>query len=265
MTVQINHNCTVTDTLIGTAALGINITVYTVAVVEDKCADGVYDMVLARDVHKIMESKAHYTNWIQRKRLLRYFSTGQILPTTNYSVRGGETLPKYGGGTVVEHLISIEAAKMLCMVENTDRGELVRQYFINLELMADEVTRGEAFKAALDNEKLILDNEWSAYYLSDPQDLNVVNKNDEVRKYAEVRYSHACVPEMVSYFGIRIDAKQIQNYCDDHGLLVYEATATYYPVEAWDVLCGIDCVGLFIELFGTNQGAMEVDIKGGSL
>ena len=87
--------------------------------------------VSARDLHFALGSKKDFTDWI-KARITKYgFIEGEdyvvLLPHL------GEQKTGSGGANKAEYFISIDMAKELSMVEATQKGREVRQYFIACE------------------------------------------------------------------------------------------------------------------------------------
>lgn len=81
----------------------------------------------ARKLHAALESKQHFTDWI-KSRVDNYgFVEGE-----EFFINLGKTSPQ-GGRPSTEYQISLDMAKELCMVENTEIGRLARKYFIECE------------------------------------------------------------------------------------------------------------------------------------
>lgn len=86
---------------------------------------------MGRDLHEFLEVKKDYTTWFSR--MTEYgFSAGQ------------DFLPKMGeingrGRPQQDHIITLDMAKELSMVQNNDRGRQARQYFIECERRLKQV------------------------------------------------------------------------------------------------------------------------------
>lgn len=86
--------------------------------------------VHARDLHAELESKKDFTDWI-KARILKYgFIEGEdyvlLLPQM------GEQKGR-GGSNKTDYILSLDMAKEVAMVEATEKGREVRQYFIRRE------------------------------------------------------------------------------------------------------------------------------------
>jgi phage anti-repressor protein len=89
--------------------------------------------VNARDVHKALESKKDFSDWI-KARINKYgFVEGK-----DYTVVETLSSPSQGNAksrpqTLKEYHVSLSMAKELAMVENTEKGKAARLYFIEAE------------------------------------------------------------------------------------------------------------------------------------
>ena len=89
--------------------------------------DGI-ETVNARDLQKIIENKTDFSTWINR-RIDKY----GFAENTDFIklLKKGE-LSKTGQ-KCIEYYLTLDMAKELSMVENTEKGREIRLYFINLE------------------------------------------------------------------------------------------------------------------------------------
>ena len=91
-------------------------------------------IVNARELHKELENKRHFSDWI-KQRIEQYdfveneefWSFSQICEKPN------------GGRPSKEYYLSIDMAKELCMVENNETGRQIRRYFIEVEKRYREI------------------------------------------------------------------------------------------------------------------------------
>lgn len=84
--------------------------------------------VNARDLHAFLGSKRNFTTWIKHKIRKYNFEKGNdfiVIDKVVTQVSGAKRLTEY-------HL-SLDMAKELSMVENTERGREARKYFIQCE------------------------------------------------------------------------------------------------------------------------------------
>nr|DAJ95650.1 MAG TPA: KilAC domain protein [Caudoviricetes sp.] len=81
-------------------------------------------VVNGRELHEILEVATPYDKWFPR--MTEYgFVEGQ-----DFSTFLSEST---GGRPAVNHIIKMDMAKEICMLQRTERGKLARQYFIQIE------------------------------------------------------------------------------------------------------------------------------------
>ena len=87
--------------------------------------------VNARELHQKLGSKQQFANWI-RNRIEKYgFVENQDFCSFNKVIKR-----ENGATTVTEYALSLDMAKELCMVENNEKGRMIRKYFIEVEKKA---------------------------------------------------------------------------------------------------------------------------------
>ena len=117
--------------------------------------DGI-DAVMGRDLHAFLEVKEKYADWFRR--MTEYgFTEGQ-----DYATQKSEAGANRGfvpGGNRIDHIVSLDMAKEISMIQRTEKGKQARQYFIECERRAKqptingaELTRLELIQIALNAE-----------------------------------------------------------------------------------------------------------------
>ncbi|OFN19038.1 hypothetical protein HMPREF2604_05280 [Corynebacterium sp. HMSC055A01] len=92
--------------------------------------DGI-QAVMGRDLHKFLGIGKDYTTWF--KDMTAYgFDAGQ-----DFSPISGNTSPA-GGRPRTDHIVSLDMAKEISMIQRTEKGKQARQYFIECERRAKE-------------------------------------------------------------------------------------------------------------------------------
>lgn len=85
-------------------------------------------VVSGRELHEILEVQSNYTTWF--KRMCEYgFDENADYKAVfqNWkTAQGNETQQ-------IDHIIKMDMAKEICMLQRTERGKLARQYFIQIE------------------------------------------------------------------------------------------------------------------------------------
>lgn len=85
-------------------------------------------LVNARELHQFLEVNSKYADWI-KNRIEKYgFAENHDYITLSKNLENG--------GRTIEHGLTIDMAKELCMVENNDKGREARRYFIDMEKQA---------------------------------------------------------------------------------------------------------------------------------
>lgn len=88
-------------------------------------------LINARELHKVLESKRQFANWIKQRIEHYKFAENKDFITFNKFVKRDQ---KDNLGTkIIDYYLTIDMAKELCMVENNDIGRKIRRYFIEVE------------------------------------------------------------------------------------------------------------------------------------
>lgn len=120
--------------------------------------------VSARDLHKQLNIRTQYTKWFERMKEYGFTENEDFKAISHkrLTAQGNET-------TYIDHEISIDMAKQICMIQRSPEGKQIRQYFLDLEKAWN--TPEQVFARALkmadktidklksDNAILIKDNE----------------------------------------------------------------------------------------------------------
>ena len=84
-------------------------------------------VVSGRQLHEALEVKTPYSMWFDR--MTDYgFTENQDFLLNNFVKQTGR-----GGHNKVDHVIKLDMAKEIAMIQRTERGKQVRQYFIQVE------------------------------------------------------------------------------------------------------------------------------------
>jgi len=84
-------------------------------------------VVSGRQLHEALEVKTPYSMWFDR--MVDYgFTENQDFLLNNFVKQTGR-----GGHNKLDHIIKLDMAKEIAMIQRTERGKQVRQYFIQIE------------------------------------------------------------------------------------------------------------------------------------
>ena len=86
-------------------------------------------VVSGRRLYEFLQIKTPYTQWFDR--MLKYgFEDGvDYFPVSQKSESGGAS----GVKIIQDHIITLDMAKELCMIQRSEKGSQYRQYFLDLE------------------------------------------------------------------------------------------------------------------------------------
>lgn len=100
--------------------------------------------VLGRDLHEVLGIKTEYKKWFERMTEYGFTENEDYL-------RVSQKCPTPGGvQNIINHQLTIEMAKEICMIQRTDKGKQCRHYFLELEKAwnTPEMVMGRALKIA---------------------------------------------------------------------------------------------------------------------
>lgn len=171
--------------------------------------------VSARDLHEALEVKSNFTTWFNR--MCEYGFREKIDFKTCFPKMESES---HGGQNMIDHEISIDMAKQICMIQRSEKGKQYRQYFIDLEKAwnTPEQVMARALKLAdktidtlkEDNKKLIEDNERMR-----PKEIfaDAVKASDSSILIGDLA-------KILRQNGVDIGAKRLFEYLRNHGYLI---------------------------------------------
>lgn len=86
--------------------------------------DGEQPTVSARELHKGLEIKSKYADWFKNMSAYGFTENIDFFTVSKNLENGGRT---------IEHEISVDMAKQICMIQRSEKGKQYRQYFLDLE------------------------------------------------------------------------------------------------------------------------------------
>ena len=122
--------------------------------------------VSARELHEGLGICTQYTKWFDRMCEYGFSENVDFILVSQKRLTNN---PKNPTATIIDHEISIDMAKQICMIQRTDKGKQYRQYFLDLEkawntpeqvmARALKIANNEIDKLKADNRVLIADTE----------------------------------------------------------------------------------------------------------
>lgn len=85
--------------------------------------------VMGRELHKALEVNSNYTTWFNR--MSEYGFTEGIDFISCFPNLESEN--QHGGQNKIDHQLTIDMAKEICMIQRSEKGKQFRQYFIEVE------------------------------------------------------------------------------------------------------------------------------------
>lgn len=80
--------------------------------------------VSARELHDGLEIKSKYADWFKNMSAYGFVEDVDYFTVSKNLENGGRT---------IEHEISVDMAKQICMIQRSEKGRMYRQYFLDLE------------------------------------------------------------------------------------------------------------------------------------
>ena len=190
--------------------------------------------VNGRDLHNALQISTKYADWF--KRMCEYgFVEGRDYKTC-FSNLGSEN---HGGQNKIDHHISINMAKQLCMIQRTEVGRKFREYFISVEeawnspgkLM--ERALQIAHKQALEDRKRIMQLE------EDKENLQI-SLNQSLQYYTVAQYNKEFHKKWNLQECKRI-GKALTIFCQNRAIRIKKCetnderfgTVNSYPLMVW--------------------------------
>ncbi|APD22350.1 TPA: phage antirepressor KilAC domain-containing protein [Streptococcus pneumoniae] len=85
-------------------------------------------IVSGRQLHEALGVNSNYTTWFDRMTDYGFTENEDYVLLSNFGNQTGR-----GGHNKVDHIIKLDMAKEIAMIQRTDRGKQVRQYFIQVD------------------------------------------------------------------------------------------------------------------------------------
>lgn len=97
------------------------------AILQIKQNENMEPVISGRQLHEFLEVKEKYTQWFDR--MVAY----GFEENTDFMSYSEKTEKPQGGRPSIDHMIKIDMAKELSMIQRTEKGKQARQYFLQVE------------------------------------------------------------------------------------------------------------------------------------
>lgn len=172
-------------------------------------------VVSGRQLHEALEVKTPYSMWFDRMTDYGFAENQDYILLNNFVKQTGR-----GGHNKVDHIIKLDMAKEIAMIQRTERGKQVRQYFIQVEkdfnspekimaralLMADQKVHKLEAQIEADRPKVLFADAVSASHTS-------ILVGD--------------LAKLISQNGFKIGANRLFSWLRDNGYLIKKRGASW--------------------------------------
>ena len=221
------------------------------------------------------KTKTKFADWI-KERLTKY----KFIENIDYiCFRNFTKANKYGNKTTKEYYLTIDTAKEICMIENNEKGRMIRQYFIKIEkryreiinnpsnifdfmrLAIDEIERNET---EIKNIKtLALNNKSEIEKLKSKIDIRIQNNYclasdiaEQLNLYSENKIPHSnLIGAIARELGYKVSYKHY--YEDQYIAIIKDISKNEY----WQVYFKPLAVKEIIEWFNKNKEEIYYEIQ----
>lgn len=145
-------------------------------------------VVSGRELHETLKVDSNYTTWFNRMCEYGFEAEKDYLPILENRSDG------LAGRQRTDHIITLDMAKQIAMIQRTDKGKEIREYFIEVEKAwnSDEAVMGRALKIydrrnkalTAENNRLLADNTAKDERITELEDqlTAAVEDNDKLSK-----------------------------------------------------------------------------------
>lgn len=217
-------------------------------------------LISGRDLHEKLNINEKYTQWIKRM-----IDKCRLLVNTHYTELS-EKSENYVT-TRLDHILILDAAKHICMVQNSELGFIFRDYFIECEkklkqvnkipqsysqaLMAAAIQAERAEKAELERDYAIqtkaeINNKKTATAMNTASQLS--KENQKLKEEIGANKKFATVKKIEKLKKKKFWWKPLRDYSNNHELEIKKiADVNFGFVNAYSAKAWEDCYGIILE------------------
>ena len=193
--------------------------------------EGEEPTVSGRELHAALEIETRYNDWFPRMCEYGFLEGKDFCPILSKSS---------GGRPGMDHAITIQMAKELCMLQRTAKGKQCRAYFISCEEAwnsPDKIMERAlqiAHRRAIEAERRIFD------LLEEKETLEIA-LNESIQFYTVAKYN-AVFKKSWTMAQCQLIGKQLTAYCRARAIQIRKCetnderfgAVNSYPISAWD-------------------------------
>lgn len=170
--------------------------------------------VSARDLHEALEIRERFSLWFSR--YVDVFEKG-----TDYQSVGKPTVVNNGAKRVLDDfLLSTDMAKHISMMTKTEKGKIMRQYFIDLEKAWNTPEQIFARALKMADQKIEKLKETNAGLLEDVERMRPKEIFADAVKASTSSILIGDLAKLLRQNGVDIGAKRLFEYLRNHGYLI---------------------------------------------
>ena len=171
--------------------------------------------VSARDLHEALEVKSNFTTWFNR--MCEYGFREKIDFKTCFPKMESES---HGGQNMIDHEISIDMAKQICMIQRSEKGKQYRQYFIDLEKAWNTPEQIFARALKMADQKIEKLKETNAGLLEDVERMKPKAIFADAVSTSQTSILIGDLAKLLRQNGVDIGQKRLFEYLRNHGYLI---------------------------------------------
>lgn len=171
--------------------------------------------VSARDLHEALEVKSNFTTWFNR--MCEYGFREKIDFKTCFPKMESES---HGGQNMIDHEISIDMAKQICMIQRSEKGKQYRQYFIDLEKAWNTPEQIFARALKMADQKIEKLKETNAGLLEDVERMKPKEIFADAVSASTSSILIGDLAKLLRQNGVDIGQKRLFEYLRNHGYLI---------------------------------------------
>lgn len=173
--------------------------------------EGEQPTVSARDLHEALEIKSKYADWFKNMSAYGFVENMDYFTFSKNLENGGRT---------IDHNISVDMAKQICMIQRSEKGKQYRQYFIDLEKAWNTPEQIFARALKMADQKIEKLKETNAGLLEDVERMKPKAIFADAVSTSQTSILIGDLAKLLRQNGVDIGQKRLFEYLRNHGYLI---------------------------------------------